>query len=178
VRKKQVIEHLKDDIPETPWEDPGITFMELRETVKRVIEQDLTTQQRKVIHHRYWDDLTEAEIAKRMRIATGTVKATTSQARAILRDNDELCEAWNTWCRPSQRTATNREDVGRHGEAPGAALTDHAGRSPAVPSAVSCDHVTDGSAPRGHSPSQKAMVDGMRIPVVEPSWGMTSVGAR
>jgi RNA polymerase sigma factor (sigma-70 family) len=52
----------------------------------------LTARQRAVLVLRVFDDLSEAQVARILDCAVGTVKSTTSQALAKLRDDPRLAE--------------------------------------------------------------------------------------
>jgi RNA polymerase sigma factor (sigma-70 family) len=50
----------------------------------------LTLRERRVIALRFYEDLTEADTARLMGVAVGTVKSTTSRALGKLRDHPAL----------------------------------------------------------------------------------------
>lgn len=54
--------------------------------------RELTVRERRVIALRYYDDLTEAEAARILGVAVGTVKSTTSRALQKLRTHPALHE--------------------------------------------------------------------------------------
>ncbi|HEX5543481.1 MAG TPA: SigE family RNA polymerase sigma factor [Micromonospora sp.] len=71
-RRKRVTEHLMATPPERSGDDPsGAT--ELRVAVAAALQQ-LTPRQRAVVVLRYYDDLTEAQVADLLGCSIGTVK--------------------------------------------------------------------------------------------------------
>ncbi|MFV2198197.1 SigE family RNA polymerase sigma factor [Nocardiopsis sp. LOL_012] len=77
-----------DDIPEQRVDDPTWRS-DLADVVERAIER-LPDRQRTTVVLRYYDDLTEAQIAARMGVTLGTVKSTLSRAADKLRHDADL----------------------------------------------------------------------------------------
>ncbi|GHC72837.1 RNA polymerase sigma factor [Nocardiopsis terrae] len=77
-----------DEIPEQRVDDPTWRS-DLADVVGRAIER-LPRRQRATVVLRYYDDLTEAQIAERMGVTIGTVKSTLSRAVDKLRSDADL----------------------------------------------------------------------------------------
>ncbi|WP_017623083.1 SigE family RNA polymerase sigma factor [Nocardiopsis chromatogenes] len=77
-----------DEIPEQRVDDPT-GRSDLADTVNRAIER-LPDRQRQIVRLRYYDDLTEAQIADRLGVTIGTVKSTVSRAVRKLREDADL----------------------------------------------------------------------------------------
>ncbi|MGW5876789.1 SigE family RNA polymerase sigma factor [Nocardiopsis terrae] len=77
-----------DEIPEQRVDDPTWRS-DLADVVGRAIER-LPRRQRATVVLRYYDDLTEAQIAERMGVTIGTVKSTLSRAVDKLRTDADL----------------------------------------------------------------------------------------
>jgi RNA polymerase sigma-70 factor (sigma-E family) len=82
-RARRRPEVLSDAVPESPLAPDEYDGQ--REAVWRFV-QSLPPRQRAVIVLRYYEDLSEAEIADLLGISTGTVKSQASRALASLRD--------------------------------------------------------------------------------------------
>ncbi|WP_245644432.1 SigE family RNA polymerase sigma factor [Nocardioides jensenii] len=76
-------EHVTEELPETGYVDPQTDPTEAAALWKAV--QALPARQRAVIVLRYYEDLSEAEIAATLEISPGTVKSQASRAMATLR---------------------------------------------------------------------------------------------
>jgi RNA polymerase sigma-70 factor (sigma-E family) len=74
----------------------GRDGLELAERVARALAL-LTPEQRAVIVLRYWEQLSEAEIARAMRCSRGTVKSRSARAVAALRATGLLAESTRTF---------------------------------------------------------------------------------
>jgi RNA polymerase sigma-70 factor (sigma-E family) len=82
-------------IPETrAVPDPAGQVVD-RTTVQRALSR-LTRRERAVVVLRFYEDLSEAEIARELRIAPGTVKSTCARALTKLRISPELAEPTTT----------------------------------------------------------------------------------
>ncbi|GAA0970125.1 SigE family RNA polymerase sigma factor [Acrocarpospora macrocephala] len=80
-RRRKLEEYPSDEIPDIPvYQDPGHRYDELENALSR-----LPARQRTAIVLRYYEDMTEPEIAKALGISVGTVKSTVSRAMAKLR---------------------------------------------------------------------------------------------
>ena len=87
-RRRRVEEYPTDDIPERAVTDyPGDS--ELQDALRRAIER-LPRRMRAAVVLRYYEDMTEAEIANVLGVSQGTVKSTVSRAVAKLRIDAEL----------------------------------------------------------------------------------------
>jgi RNA polymerase sigma-70 factor (sigma-E family) len=87
-RRRRVEEYPTDDIPEQAVADHTADG-ELQDTLRRAIER-LPRRMRAAVVLRYYEDLTEAEIADVLGVSQGTVKSTVSRAVAKLRIDAEL----------------------------------------------------------------------------------------
>lgn len=82
-RRRKLEEYPSEELPETPVRDlpsPGEIHELLEEAINR-----LPARQRTAIVLRYYEDMSEPEIAKALGISIGTVKSTVSRAMAKLR---------------------------------------------------------------------------------------------
>lgn len=87
-RRRRLDIYPTDEIPEQGVDDPTWRS-DLADVVRRAIEH-LPDRQRTTVILRYYDDLTEAQIAERMGVTIGTVKSTLSRATEKLRSNADL----------------------------------------------------------------------------------------
>lgn len=87
-RRKHLDVFPTDEIPEQRVDDPTWRS-DLADVVGRSIER-LPGRQRTTVVLRYYDDLTEAQIAERMGVTIGTVKSTLSRAVEKLRSDADL----------------------------------------------------------------------------------------
>lgn len=87
-RRRRVEEYPTDELPDradaapppgSDWED----------TLRRAVDR-LPQRMRAAVLLRYYDDMSEAEIASALGVTPGTVKSTVSRAMAKLRDDSEL----------------------------------------------------------------------------------------
>jgi RNA polymerase sigma-70 factor (sigma-E family) len=87
-RRRRVEEYPTDDIPDRAVTDhPGDS--ELSDAVRRALDR-LPSRMRAAVVLRYFEDMTEAEVAQALGISQGTVKSTVSRAVAKLRIDAEL----------------------------------------------------------------------------------------
>ncbi|WP_406567729.1 SigE family RNA polymerase sigma factor [Actinoallomurus soli] len=86
-RRRRLEEYPTDEMPDTPVAD-HTGRSELRDALERLLDR-LPARQRAYIVLRYFDDLTEAEIAEALGVSVGTVKSTVSRAMAKLREDAE-----------------------------------------------------------------------------------------
>lgn len=82
-RKRRVAERLTDAPPEGPGADPTARVAQ-REVLLKALA-GLPARQRAVVVLRYWDDLSEAEVAQTLGCSAGTVKSQAAKGLAKLR---------------------------------------------------------------------------------------------
>jgi RNA polymerase sigma-70 factor (sigma-E family) len=91
-RRRKVDEYPTDEIPDQPVADSS-SDSELRDVLKRAVDR-LPQRMRAAVVLRYFEDMTEAEVAQVLGVSQGTVKSTISRAVAKLRaDSDLLAES-------------------------------------------------------------------------------------
>jgi RNA polymerase sigma-70 factor (sigma-E family) len=87
-RRRRVDEYPTDELPDAPAAD--VTGdSDLRDVVQRAIDR-LPRQMRAAVMLRYYDDMTEPEVAAALGVSVGTVKSTVARAVAKLRNDVEL----------------------------------------------------------------------------------------
>lgn len=82
-RRRKLEEYPSDELPEVPWE-PSETYGEVHERLERALSR-LPERMRAAIVLRYYEDMSEPEVASTLGISVGTVKSTVSRAMAKLR---------------------------------------------------------------------------------------------
>ncbi|GII84647.1 RNA polymerase sigma factor [Sphaerisporangium siamense] len=82
-RRRKLEEYPSEDLPETPVRE-GPAPGEVHELLEQAIDR-LPARQRAAILLRYYEDMSETEIASTLGISIGTVKSTVSRAMAKLR---------------------------------------------------------------------------------------------
>ena len=87
-RRRRLDVYPTDEIPEQRVDDPSWRT-DLTDTVSRAINR-LPHRQRLAVILRYYEDMSEAEIASVLGISVGTVKSTVSRAVAKLRHDADL----------------------------------------------------------------------------------------
>jgi RNA polymerase sigma-70 factor (sigma-E family) len=87
-RRRKLEIYPTDDLPDRPVPDQTARS-DLHDALSRALEK-LPRRQRAVVMLRYYDDLTEAEIAEILGVSVGTVKSSVSRAMARLRDDTEI----------------------------------------------------------------------------------------
>jgi RNA polymerase sigma-70 factor (sigma-E family) len=87
-RRRRVEEYPTDDIPEQAVADHA-GDSELQDALRRAIER-LPRRMRTAVVLRYYEDMSEAEIAHVLGVSQGTVKSTVSRAVAKLRIDADL----------------------------------------------------------------------------------------
>ncbi len=87
-RRQRLAVYPTDQIPEQQMEDPTWKT-DLADVVHRAVQQ-LPERQRTTVVLRYYEDMTEAQIAERLGVTVGTVKSTISRAVARLRLDADL----------------------------------------------------------------------------------------
>jgi len=87
-RRRRVDEYPTDELPDSPTAD--VTGdSDLRDVVKRAVDR-LPRQMRAAVMLRYFDDMTEPEVAAALGVSVGTVKSTVARAVAKLRKDAEF----------------------------------------------------------------------------------------
>jgi RNA polymerase sigma-70 factor (sigma-E family) len=87
-RRRKVDEYPTDDIPDQPVADSPVSS-EQHDALRRAIER-LPHRMRAAVVLRYFEDMTEAEVADVLGVSQGTVKSTVSRAVAKLRTDTDL----------------------------------------------------------------------------------------
>jgi RNA polymerase sigma-70 factor (sigma-E family) len=87
-RRRRLNEYPTDEIPDQAIADPS-GDADLQDSVRRAIDR-LPQRMRAAVLLRFYEDMTEAQIAARLGISVGTVKSTVSRAVAKLRIDDQL----------------------------------------------------------------------------------------
>ena len=87
-RRRRVDEYPTDEIPDQPAADTSGNS-ELHDTLQRAIDR-LPQRMRAAVVLRYFEDMTEAEVANILGVSQGTVKSTVSRAVAKLRTDADL----------------------------------------------------------------------------------------
>jgi RNA polymerase sigma-70 factor (sigma-E family) len=89
-RRRRVEEYPTDEIPDQPVIDHA-SDSEVQDALRRAIER-LPQRMRAAVVLRYYEDMSEAEIANVLGVSLGTVKSTVSRAVAKLRIDADLLE--------------------------------------------------------------------------------------
>ncbi|MBO0801841.1 MAG: SigE family RNA polymerase sigma factor [Nocardiopsaceae bacterium] len=92
-RRRRVDEYPTDELPEEPVEGQT-SDCELHELVQRALDR-LPQRMRAAVMLRYYDDMSESEVAAALGISVGTVKSTVARAVAKLRADAELLAGRN-----------------------------------------------------------------------------------
>jgi RNA polymerase sigma-70 factor (sigma-E family) len=87
-RRRRLEEYPTDEIPDQPVADHSGTS-ELQDSLRRAVDR-LPQRMRAAVVLRYFEDMTEAEVADALGVSLGTVKSTVSRAVAKLRIDAEL----------------------------------------------------------------------------------------
>jgi len=87
-RRRRVDEYPTDELPDSPAAD-GTDDSDLHDVVQRAVDR-LPRQMRAAVMLRYYDDMTEPEVAAALGVSVGTVKSTVARAVAKLRNDAEL----------------------------------------------------------------------------------------
>jgi len=87
-RRRRVEEYPTDEIPDQPVED-HVEDSEMHDALSRALRR-LPERMRAAVVLRYYEDMSEAEIAGVLGVSLGTVKSTVSRAVAKLRIDAEL----------------------------------------------------------------------------------------
>lgn len=92
-RRRRVDEYPTDELPEEAV-DSQISDCEMHEVVRRALDR-LPRRMRAAVMLRYYDDMSEPEVAAALGISVGTVKSTVARAVAKLRVDAELIAGRN-----------------------------------------------------------------------------------
>jgi RNA polymerase sigma-70 factor (sigma-E family) len=87
-RRRRVEEYPTDDLPDRVVADHALAS-DLQDTVRRALDR-LPARMRTAVVLRYYEDMSEPEIASALGVSLGTVKSTVSRAVAKLRIDTEL----------------------------------------------------------------------------------------
>ena len=88
-RRRRVDEYPTDELPDSVPAEDSTKDSDLHDVVQRAIDR-LPRQMRAAVMLRYYDDLTEPEVAAALGVSVGTVKSTVARAVAKLRNDAEL----------------------------------------------------------------------------------------
>ncbi len=88
-RRRRIDEYPTDEIPDAPAAEDATSDSDLHDVVQRAIDR-LPRQMRAAVMLRYYDDMTEPEVAAALGVSVGTVKSTVARAVAKLRKDAEL----------------------------------------------------------------------------------------
>jgi RNA polymerase sigma-70 factor (sigma-E family) len=88
-RRRRVDEYPTDEIPDAPSAGDATKDSDLRDVVQRALDR-LPRQMRAAVMLRFYDDMTEPEVAAALGVSVGTVKSTVARAVAKLRKDAEL----------------------------------------------------------------------------------------
>jgi RNA polymerase sigma-70 factor (sigma-E family) len=93
-RRRRVDEYPTDEIPDSPAAEDATRDSDMRDMVQRAIDR-LPRQMRAAVMLRFYDDMTEPEVAAALGVSVGTVKSTVARAVAKLRKDTELgADSW------------------------------------------------------------------------------------
>jgi len=87
-RRRRVDEYPTDELPDEPTADQT-GDSDLHEVVQRALDR-LPRRMRAAVMLRYYDDMSEPEVAAALGVSVGTVKSTVARAVAKLREDAEL----------------------------------------------------------------------------------------
>jgi RNA polymerase sigma-70 factor (sigma-E family) len=87
-RRRRLDEYPTDEIPDSPSAD-ATGESDLHDVVQRAVDR-LPRQMRAAVMLRFYDDMTEPEVAAALGVSVGTVKSTVARAVAKLRQDAEL----------------------------------------------------------------------------------------
>jgi RNA polymerase sigma-70 factor (sigma-E family) len=87
-RRRRLDEYPTDELPDSPEAD-ATGDADLRDVVQRALDR-LPRQMRAAVMLRFYDDMTEPEVAAALGVSVGTVKSTVARAVAKLRQDAEL----------------------------------------------------------------------------------------
>src|ERR1700757_5061651 len=87
-RRRRIDEYPTDELPDSPADDHTYDS-DLHELVQRAVDR-LPRRMRAAVMLRYYDDMSEPEVAAALGVTIGTVKSTVARAVAKLREDAEL----------------------------------------------------------------------------------------
>jgi RNA polymerase sigma-70 factor (sigma-E family) len=90
-RRKWRREQVSESVPDGPGPWDHAAEIAVRLAVREALSS-LTDRQRAVLVMRVFDDMSEADVAQALNVATGTVKSTAAQALAKLRKDPRLAD--------------------------------------------------------------------------------------
>ncbi len=88
-RRRRVDEYPTDELPDSVTAEDSTKDSDLHDVVQRAVDR-LPRQMRAAVMLRFYDDLTEPEVAAALGVSVGTVKSTVARAVAKLRNDAEL----------------------------------------------------------------------------------------
>ena len=88
-RRRRIDEYPTDELPDSPSAEDATRDSDLHDVVQRAIDR-LPRQMRAAVMLRFYDDMTEPEVAAALGVSVGTVKSTVARAVAKLRQDAEL----------------------------------------------------------------------------------------
>jgi RNA polymerase sigma-70 factor (sigma-E family) len=88
-RRRRLDEYPTDELPDSVPAEDTTKESDLHDVVQRAIDR-LPRQMRAAVMLRFYDDLTEPEVAAALGVSVGTVKSTVARAVAKLRNDAEL----------------------------------------------------------------------------------------
>src|SRR6201996_3718610 len=88
-RRRRVDEYPTDELPDSAATADATGDSDLHDVVQRAVDR-LPRQMRAAVMLRYYDDMTEPEVAAALGVSVGTVKSTVARAVAKLRKDAEL----------------------------------------------------------------------------------------
>jgi RNA polymerase sigma factor (sigma-70 family) len=89
-RRRKVDEYPTDEIPDLPAIDLSAD-RDLHDVLQQALDR-LPRQMRAAVMHRFYEDMTEPQVAAAMGITVGTVKSTVARAVGKLREDEQLRE--------------------------------------------------------------------------------------
>jgi RNA polymerase sigma-70 factor (sigma-E family) len=87
-RRRRIDEYPTDELPDSPADDQT-PDSDMHELVQRAVDR-LPRRMRAAVMLRYYDDMSEPEVAAALGVSVGTVKSTVARAVAKLREDAEL----------------------------------------------------------------------------------------
>lgn len=88
-RRRGIDEYPTDELPDSPSNVDITSESDLHDVIQRALDR-LPRQMRAAVMLRFYDDMTEPEVAAALGVSVGTVKSTVARAVAKLRKDSEL----------------------------------------------------------------------------------------